>query len=371
MDYLVEKPVTCLVATHYPELKSYAHTKPGVINASMEFNLKTLLPTYHLTLGLPGRSNALLIAERIGLMPEIIENARGTLDPEGLQVDKLLDEINHQRTLARRAYGEADRNRFETEKLRKELAHQMEELESQKLDILDQARLEAQARLENLESEMDEVRRALQRSRAPLADIKETAERVDAIKTELEKPVSRRKTDKTNARLSPKTLAVGQKVVVRSLKTEGLVTAINDEDIEVQIGSLRMRTRREDVRQAGEEDQPQADSSGAVEKSPPAGRKKPPAQPDKTILPRPAASSTLQLDLRGQRAEDALENLDRFLESAIMSGMPYVRIIHGKGTGKLRQVVREALSHSPHVSRWENALNNEGGEGATVAHLKE
>ena len=73
----------------------------------------------------------------------------------------------------------------------------------------------------------------------------------------------------------------------------------------------------------------------------------------------------------GQRAEDALENLDRFLESAIMSGMPYVRIIHGKGTGKLRQVVREALSHSPHVSRWENALNNEGGEGATVAHLKE
>ena len=100
---LVERRITCLVATHYPELKVFAHTTPGVINASMEFDLHTLRPTYHLTIGLPGRSNALAIAERLGLPKEIIDAARSEINPDDLRAEDLLNEIHHQRDLARKA----------------------------------------------------------------------------------------------------------------------------------------------------------------------------------------------------------------------------------------------------------------------------
>jgi DNA mismatch repair protein MutS2 len=361
VDYLVDHSVTCLVATHYPELKTYAHTKPGVINASMEFNLKTLLPTYRLTLGLPGRSNALLIAERIGLMPEIIEMARSTLDPSGLQADNLLDEINHQRTLARRAHGDADRARFEAEKLRKELAQRLEKLEEDRLEILEQTRSAAQERIETLESELKDARRVLQRSHQPLDEILPVLEQVEALKAEAEKPVSRRRHIKTE-KIIEKPLRVGQKVRIRSLKTEAVITSLNGDDVEVQIGGLRMRTRRDDIQYRVEEPIPELAAA-------PAPPKKAPQESHPASHAILTASPGMELDLRGQRAEDALTALERYIEQAYLAGMPFVRIIHGKGTGKLRQVVREALTQSPHISRWENGLDNEGGEGVTVAHL--
>jgi len=360
VDYLVEHSVTCLVATHYPELKAYAHTKPGAINASMEFNLKTLMPTYHLTLGLPGRSNALLIAERIGLMPEIIELARSTLDPSGLKADDLLDEINHQRTQARRARGDADRARFEAEKMRQELAQRLEKLEEERLDILEQTRSTAQERIEALESELNDARRVLQRAHQPLDEIEPALEQVENLKAEVEKPVSRRRQPRTD-KSTPRQMKVGQKVRVRSLKTEAVITSLNGDDVEVQIGALRMRTTRADIQSSAEELPAPAAAPAPPAKSPKESR------PARQVFS--AASPGMELDLRGQRAEDALLALERYLEQAYSAGMLYVRIIHGKGTGKLRQVVREALTHSPQVSRWENGMDNEGGEGVTVAHL--
>ena len=360
VDYLVDHSVTSLVATHYPELKAYAHTKPGVINASMEFNLKTLQPTYHLTLGLPGRSNALLIAEHIGLMPEIIEGARATLDPSGLKADDLLDEINQQRTLARRARGDADRTRFEVEKLRKELVQRLDKLEEDKLSILEQARQEAQERIESMEVELNDARRVLLRSHQPLDELKPIIEQVEALKADVEKPVARRHARAQKPTRRP--LKVGQKVQVRSLKTEAVIISLNGDELEVQIGALRMRTTTEDIQRTPEElsVEPASSASSAL---------KAPAETQPAARTRLTASPGMELDLRGQRAEDALSNLEHFLEQAYLAGMPFVRVIHGKGTGKLRQVVREALTHSEQVSRWENGMDNEGGEGVTVAHL--
>jgi DNA mismatch repair protein MutS2 len=361
VDYLVEHSVTSLVATHYPELKAYAHTKAGVINASMEFNLKTLQPTYHLTLGLPGRSNALLIAERIGLMPEIIEMARSTLDPSGLKADDLLDEINQQRTLARRARGDADRSRFEVEKLRKELAQRLDKLEEDKLTILEQARLEAQERIEAMENELIDARRVLLRTRQPLDELKPIIEQVEALKAEVEKPVTRRRQARTEKNIQ-RLLKVGQKVRVRSLKTEAVIISLNGDELEVQIGGLRMRTTREDIQQTVEE--------LAVETVlPTPAPKKAAVETQPAAHLRSSASPGMELDLRGQRAEDALLDLERYLEQAYLTGMPFVRVIHGKGTGKLRQVVREALAHSEHVSSWEKGQDNEGGEGVSIAHI--
>jgi DNA mismatch repair protein MutS2 len=298
----------------------------------------------------------------LGLPAEIIQLARSTLDPSELKADDLLDEIHRQRNLARRARGDADRSHYQAEKLRKDLALQLEKLEEERLDILEQTRLESQRRIEALEEELNEARRVIQRARMPLIELQPVIEQTETLKAEVEKPVTRRSAPRPR-HAPPSPFRVGQKIKVRSLKTEAVITTLDDEDVEVQIGALRMRTKRTDIQSLAE-----------TESEEPAAPVKP-----KTTVSQPAsqtvnatgimASPGLELDLRGQRAEDALAALDRYLENAYLSGMPFVRIIHGKGTGKLRVAVREALHASPHVSRFESGQDNEGGDGVTIAHL--
>jgi DNA mismatch repair protein MutS2 len=356
LSYLLERKITCMVATHYPELKTYAHATPGVVNASMEFDLRTLRPTYHLTVGLPGRSNALLIAERLGLPQEIIQAARTTLNPDDLRADDLLDEIHHQRDLARRARGAADRARFDAEKMRSELASRLDKIEDERLQVMENARAQAESELVELRAELDELRRALGRARQPLDAIKPLQDRIDDLEESTQSPVARRQSEDTSAR----PLRLGEKVRLRSLKMDGVVTALGESDVEVQVGVLRVRARLSDIQRASDNDEPSMPlPEKPVRKSAKAKEAATPFYP----------SPGLELDLRGQRAEDALDALDRYLESAFLAGLPFVRIIHGKGTGRLRQVVREALQGSPHVSRWENGQDKEGGEGVTVAHL--
>jgi len=150
---------------------------------------------------------------------------------------------------------------------------------------------------------------------------------------------------------------------VRSLQMDGVVTAMGESEIEVQLGNLRVRARLGDIQRAGEPDAPQPELSAISRK-----RSKPASDSGAAVIFHP--SPGMELDLRGQRAEDALEALDRYLESAFLAGLPFVRIIHGKGTGKLRQAVREALQSHPNVASWETGGDKEGGEGVTVAKLK-
>jgi DNA mismatch repair protein MutS2 len=357
LSFLLDHKIPCLVATHYPELKAYAHNHPGVVNASMEFDLRTLRPTYHLNIGLPGRSNALLIAERLGLPQEIIEAARTTLNPDDLRADNMLDEIHHQRDLARQARGAADRAKFETEKLRASLAGRLEKIEDERLALLEKARLQSEEELESLHAELEELRRALSRARQPLEALKPLQEQIEEMQENVYAPVERRQVEQP----STNPIRLGEKVRVRSLKLDGLVTTLGESDVEVQIGVLRVRARLGDIQRGGESEESAPAPASAIEKL---GKKvkKEDATP---FYPSPG----MELDLRGQRAEDALDALDRYLESAFLAGLPYVRIIHGKGTGRLRQVVREALQESPHISHWENGHDNEGGEGVTIGHL--
>lgn len=359
---LVERRIPSLIATHYPELKLYAHNTPGVINASMEFDLHTLRPTYRLTLGLPGRSNALAIAARLGLDPKIIEDARKEISPEELRAENLLNEIHRQRELARRAREKAEREQRESEKLKAELATRLEKIEDERLALLEKVRARAEEETEALRREVEEVRRQLVRARQPLEALKPVQERAEALLNQVQEPVVRQPVPESPER---RTLQPGDKVRVRSIQMDGVVTAIGEGDVEVQVGNLRVRARPADLLRKGEiEPAPTEEPRSAQAKG-------------KTTLSsaalRPAtpfyASPGMEIDLRGQRAEDALEALDRYLESAYLAGLPFVRIIHGKGTGRLRQVIREALSASPHVKHWENGLEKEGGDGVTVAHL--
>lgn len=359
LGHLLKRRITCLVATHYPELKAFAHNTAGVINASMEFNLRTLRPTYHLTVGLPGRSNALLIAERLGLPQEIVAEARGTLDPNDLRAEDMLDEIHRQRDLARKARGQADKAKFEAEKLRAELAARLEKVEDERRALLEKTRQEASSEVGELRAELEDVRRALLKARQPLEALKTLQDQVETLENTVETPVERRVV--VNGSAAPRPLKLGDKVRVRSLAMEGLVMSLGEGEAEVQVGNLRVRARLSDIQRGGESTAPVPAARGR-------GRK--PAVEETTRISVLHPSPGMELDLRGQRAEDALEALEQYIEAAYLADLPFVRIIHGKGTGRLRQVIREALQASGHVSRFEAGHENEGGEGVTVAHLK-
>ncbi len=363
LSHLVEKRITSLIATHYPELKAFAHATPGVVNASMEFDLRTLRPTYHLTIGLPGRSNALAIVNRLGLDKTIIEAARGMLDPTDLRAEDLLDEIHRQRDLARKARGAADRANYQAEKLRAELAAKLEKIEDERQSILEKARTEQAQEVDELRAELDDLRKALARAHQPLDALKPMQEKVENLQEKLQAPVERQSTPAA----APRALKLGDKVHVQSLKMDGVVAAISESEVEVQMGNLRIRARLNDITRPGKSE-PIVEEVPAKKQSASSSQSSGSAAGSSrsTVF---AASPGMELDLRGQRAEDALDVLDRYLESAYLAGMPFVRIIHGKGTGRLRQVIREALSRSEFVSRHETGQEKEGGEGVTVAHL--
>jgi DNA mismatch repair protein MutS2 len=357
MTHLLDRSITSMIATHYPELKAYAHTTAGVLNASVEFNLKTLKPTYHLTIGLPGRSNALAIAERLGLPIAIIEAARSEINPTDLHAEDLLDEIHHQRDLARKAREEADAARREAESIRNELAQRLDKIEDERLSVVEETRQEAEADLEGLREEMENLRRQLAKARQPLEVVDEVEEIVEEMEEKVAEPVVRREPEKP-VRKPKGPMRLGEKVHLRSIDQDGVVTAIGEEEIEVQIGMLRIRAKLSDVIRKGEPETPEE----------PAPKK---SANGKITLPKTPESPGVELDIRGHRIDEGLDVLERYLERAYLAGLPFVRIIHGKGTGRLRESVRQELGNNPHVARFESGGQAEGGEGVTVAHLKE
>jgi len=362
LDYLLKRSVTTLVTTHHPELKAYAYNTPGVVNASVEFDLETLRPTYRLTIGLPGRSNALAIAQRLGLPEEIITAARAELHPDELRVDGLLDEIHQQRAMARQALAEAEKARREAEALRAELSERLEHIEDERYAVLENARLEAEEHLETLQKELENVQRQLKRARQPLDVIEQAGEQIEEIAAEILPPVERRTLRLPN--IQPTTLRPGLKVHVPQLDTQGVILSLDEEQAEVQVGVLRVRVRRAELETAAEQtDDPARGAAPQREPTPAAGTVDAPTGGN-------APSPGIELDLRGQRVDEALEQLDRYLDAAHLAGLPWVRIIHGRGTGKVRSAVRQALQQHPHVSSWEPGAENEGGDGVSIAKLK-
>ncbi|MEL7645229.1 MAG: endonuclease MutS2 [Anaerolineaceae bacterium] len=354
LTYLLNRRITCIVATHYPELKTFAHATKGVINASLEFDLETLKPTYHLVLGLPGRSNALAIAERLGLAKAIVDDARTELNPTDLRAEDLLDEIHRQRDLTRQNYEVSEKLRRELEDQRSKLNARLDRLEEEQSDILEKARQKAEEELEVLRAELNELRRGMVKKNEQVAELEPILQKLEQVEARQEKAARKKRQPKPKQASGP--LKPGERVMVRKLRTEGVVTSANDDEIEVQVGMLRMRLKPQEVERKA------APDFGAPVETP-----KP--RSGFTQLPS-AASPGMELDLRGMRVEDALDKLDAYLEQGYLSGLPFGRIIHGKGTGALRQAVRDVLQNSHLVKRWESGGEKEGGEGVSVAFFE-
>lgn len=351
LSCLMRRATPCLVATHYPELKTFAHTQPGVMNASVEFDLKTLRPTYRLLSGLPGRSNALEIAARLGLSEEIINDARQLIDPTDLRTEDLLDDIQRQLENARQERSEAEVLRLETEAIKTDLAQRLENIDAERLKVLEAAREQARQELEELQQHITDLRLQSQKLQPSEINKKALRKSAETLQEKLIVPLEK----ETRISSQPRPLRIGERIHVRSLKTDGVLMEIGEDEVVVMVGKMRVRA---DIRQI---ERTKVSPKAEVESA---------DMQQTTILPPSRPAPEVELHLRGMRAEEANLQLEKYLEDAYSSGMPFVRIVHGKGSGTLRQVVRQKLSDSTLVSRWENALDNEGGEGVTVAHIK-
>ncbi len=339
-----------LVATHYPELKAFAHLTEGVQNASVEFDLESLQPTYHLTVGLPGRSNALAIAERLGLRKRIVEAARAELSPDDLRADSMLEEIRRQRDAAVQAGAKAEQASLEARSLRDELRRRLDEIAEERTSILEQARREAGAELATARRELVDLRRRLTAAGEPLRSLEDIKEQFDRLEAALEGPDRQAEPLALDLEGDWKELAVGDRVLIRSIASEGVVTALEGGQAEVRLGRLRIKADTEDlVPLAGEP---------AVEQIVSEGR-----------LPTPPALPPLELHVRGRTVEEALEQLEHSLDAAYLAGAPFLRVVHGKGTGRLRQAIRDALKESGYVASFKSGTPAEGGEGVTVVWL--
>jgi DNA mismatch repair protein MutS2 len=365
LSTLLEQHITTFVATHYPELKTFAHTTAGVVNASLEFNVQTLRPTYKLTLGLPGRSNALAIAQRLGLPQEIIDAARAEVNPDDLRADKLIGDIHRQRKIAFKESEKAERARSEARKLERDLAERLEKIEEERQKVLEQARAEGELEVEVLKAQLKTLKAELRKAHQPLEALEAVEEKVELVEEKVQEPV-KRKRQTTDHRPSPtvhRPLSVGDKVVLKKLGNEGKIISLDDDEAEIQAGPLRMRVPLDELKRKDE-------TTDEETKSKDEGRKTK-AEPSVVSRPSFVNSPGMELDLRGMMSEDALDKLETYLDKAYLSGLPFVRVIHGKGTGKLRSVVREALKKHPHVRSFEEGGEKEGGEGVTVAKMSD
>jgi DNA mismatch repair protein MutS2 len=333
-----------------------------VVNASLEFDIKTLRPTYHLTIGLPGRSNALLIAQRLGLAQEIIDSAKAEINPEDLRADKLLDDIRKERNRTSRERQKLEKARDKLEAQTKEIEKRLEKIEDERREVLAKARAEGELEVAVLKRNIDSLKSQLKKAKQPLDAIKQIEEKIEQIEEKVEAPVERRSTmdHGPSSSIVNRPLSLGERVTVSTLNTDGVVTALGESDAEVQVGSLRVRARLVDlVRKSGE---------SVVSDQSPVASKQPADGSPRTMLSG-TKSPGLELNLRGKLVEEGLDELERYLERAFSAGLLFVRIVHGKGTGRMRDAVRNALKSSPYVASYEEPKENEGGAGVTVAKI--
>jgi DNA mismatch repair protein MutS2 len=355
LDDFVQRGVTTFVATHYPELKLYAHGTPGVRNASVEFNVETLSPTYRLMIGLPGRSNAIAIATRLGLPQRIIEAARSMVGESDLQADAMLDEIHTTRDEVRQAQARVTAAEQESAALRDELSNRLTEIEAERTAIIEAARAESEHELTTLRDEIAEQRRKLRaispvQAAEAIAEIKEIQEEADEIAEILEAPVEKA-VEPLPAAPTRRSFRVGDSVYVDGLNAEGEINEIYDSgEAEVFIGNLRARVDLDSLELRRPKRAERTSDFGSIR------------------LPS-AESPGLELHLRGLTVDEALPAVDEYINQAAVAGLPWVRIIHGKGSGALRKAIRDSLRGHPLVKQYASAGDSEGGDGATVVTL--
>jgi DNA mismatch repair protein MutS2 len=347
--YLRDKGCTTFIATHYPELKLFASQAKGATNASMLFDVDTLSPTYEMTIGIPGRSNAFAIARRLGLDDTILHDAMQLIGEGSHEAENLLDSIYALREKIQSEQAGTRLAYIQAEEERDALTRRLEQIEEEREVILAEAHIQAQRELAELKNEMQQIRRKI-RDADSLNKLKKLGKALDNVETnqlvnlmpDIEKP------EKTTPK-QPE-LRVGDIVLISSINTKGEVVSLTKKDAMVAVGRLQMRAKLTDL----------------------IFKERPVVEEEyDSFVQKAGQSPGIEVDLRGKRVEEGLSTMEGHLDSAFLARLPWVRIIHGKGTGRLRIAVRAALKKNKHVASWEEGKDGEGGAGVTVAKLVE
>lgn len=355
-EHLLERKIPCIIATHYPELKAFAHTTPGVENASMEFDVETLAPTYRLTIGLPGRSNAFAIATRLGLDRPLVERARANVGKNNAELETLLAQLKQAQAETAREQSRAASAREAAERAAKQARRELADTQRQRGEILRSTREQARAELGAARAELKRLRqewreaapRDAANQRQAFARAQDELDALEQAADALRAPHPEPKRAAPEAAAQP--IRVGDRVYIPGLNQFGDVVGIGSELV-VQVGAFRMNLPPDRVE---------------VQEKPFVTPK--PVSQTTVVLPN-AESPGIEVHLRGMRADEAMDKLEKYLDKAYLAGLPYVRVVHGKGTGTLRKLARDYMQSSPLVASFETAEPNEGGEGVTVAKL--
>jgi DNA mismatch repair protein MutS2 len=355
VEDLQERGASVIATTHHGELKLFAHSTPGVTNANVEFDPVTFAPTYRLSIGTPGRSNAIAIARRLGMPSTVIERAQHQIAPEQREVERLLEELQRERDAAAAAALRDRAASREAEEIRALLARRLDEVEESREEMLAQARADLEDELDLTRERLREANRRLRAAptAAPTPEpVVEAAEAIAEAEAQLKRLRPRRSRRRAEPGPAVDDLQPGDQVWLRGLAQPGEALSRPDArgELDVQFGALRTRVKAAQIARIVRPHQQGASVQVRVTQA-------------------PATPTGISIEVRGQRVEEALPTVENFVENAFRAGLPFVRIVHGKGTGTLRRVVQEQLARNPLVASFETAELNEGGEGVTIAHL--
>ncbi len=346
--------VRTMATTHYSELKAFALSTPGIENASVEFDVETLRPTYRLSIGVPGKSNAFEISRKLGLSEALIDDAKQLLSGDSIRFEDVIANAEYHRQVAEKERMLAEEAAKETVRLRDEAEKLRKEMESRRESTVRKAKEEARRILEDARRESDaiitDLKRMKKQAATPDAEINAIRKRMDASIDELSEGLQQT----VDTGTAPKTVKPGDQVTILTLGTTGTVLAPPDEkgDVQLQAGIMKFKAHISQLR---------------MKQEPAKAKQRTTVQGHVNMMDR---TVRMECDVRGMNLEEALMAVGQYLDQAKMAGLGEVSIIHGKGTGVLRAGIQQDLRRNPHVKSFRKGVYGEGEEGVTVVTLK-
>lgn len=351
-----ERRIRTMATTHYSQIKFYALTSEGVKNASMEFNVDTLSPTYKLIIGIPGKSNAFEISRRLGLDQSIIDSAKELLNENDTRFEDVLKAIEEDRTEIENKRIKINEENEEIERLREKLENKNKKLEEKQEAIINKAKEEAREIVKKAKNEsafiIDELKDISSLSKKE--DRRRLQEAKDYLRDLEDENRLKIKDNKKRTKEIPKDIKLGESVRIISIDKFGEVETLPDEkgDLNIQVGIMSVRSNIKDIERSESKEEVKAEKK------------------TRSINKAKSKNISSEINLIGRTVDEAIILLDKYLDDAYLARLKEVRIIHGKGTGTLRDAIRKYLQNSKHVIEYREADYTEGGSGATVAVIK-
>ena len=355
LETLSERGCKTMATTHYSEIKAFAMTRPGMQNASMEFDVRRLCPTFRLHIGLPGKSNAFEISERLGMGADVIQRAQNYLEKKDIAFEDVLSGAEEARREADRMREGAARDRVEAEKILQEIRAEQEKLQREKAKWREQAKEESRQLIRETRKEMETVIAELRASGNPGAAAERAIQKARDRVREKEAAFAEQTDRRMSGEGSLPSVIPGQTVFVESVGQTATVLKAPDAkgEVSVQAGMVKMKVPLVDLKPVQEKEQKKKAGTGTF----------------KTAL-HESGRSFLELDLRGKMVDEAVVEIDRFIDDAHLAGIGQITLIHGKGTGALRSGVHAYLKNHPGVKDFRLGAYGEGDAGVTIVTLK-